>query len=36
MLQTLGTPSTMSTVGNKSCYYISQTVEQPFQFLIEA
>ena len=25
VLQTLGTPSTVSTVGNKNWYYISQT-----------
>jgi outer membrane protein assembly factor BamE (lipoprotein component of BamABCDE complex) len=32
VLQTLGTPSTVSTVGNKTFYYISQTTEQQFRF----
>ncbi len=35
VLQTLGTPSTVSTVGNKSWYYISQMSERRFQFLGE-
>jgi outer membrane protein assembly factor BamE (lipoprotein component of BamABCDE complex) len=33
VLQTLGTPSTVSTVGNKSWYYISQSSRRPVQFL---
>lgn len=32
VLQTLGTPSTTSTIGNKTFYYISQTVKRRFQF----
>ncbi len=32
VLQTLGTPSTVSTVGNKSWYYISQRSRRTFQF----
>lgn len=32
VLTTLGTPSTVSTVGNKTFYYISQTVSQRFKF----
>ena len=35
VLQVLGTPSTVSTVGNKSWYYISQTTNRPFQFMPE-
>jgi outer membrane protein assembly factor BamE (lipoprotein component of BamABCDE complex) len=35
VLQTLGTPSTVSTVGNKSWYYISQVSKRTFQFLGE-
>ena len=35
VLTTLGTPSTVSTVGNKNWYYISQTSERTFQFLPE-
>lgn len=35
VLQTLGTPSTVSTVGNKSWYYISQTSRRTFQFMGE-
>lgn len=31
----LGTPSTTSTVGGKTYYYISQKVSQPVQFLNE-
>lgn len=33
VLKTLGTPSTVSTVGNKSWYYISQTSSRPVMFL---
>jgi outer membrane protein assembly factor BamE (lipoprotein component of BamABCDE complex) len=33
VLQTLGTPSTVSTVGNKNWYYISQTSQRRFQFM---
>lgn len=33
VLQILGTPSTVSTVGNKSWYYISQTSSRTLQFL---
>jgi outer membrane protein assembly factor BamE (lipoprotein component of BamABCDE complex) len=33
VLQTLGTPSTVSTVGNKSWYYISQNSRRRVQFL---
>lgn len=36
VLQTLGTPSTVSTVGNKSWYYISQTSRRRLQFLGES
>jgi outer membrane protein assembly factor BamE (lipoprotein component of BamABCDE complex) len=36
VLQTLGTPSTVSTVGNKSWYYISQTQSRTLQFLGES
>ena len=36
MLTTLGTPSTVSTVGNKSWYYISQTSSRRFQFMPES
>jgi outer membrane protein assembly factor BamE (lipoprotein component of BamABCDE complex) len=32
VLNTLGTPSTTSTVGNRTFYYISQTVRRRFQF----
>ena len=32
VLETLGTPSTVSTVGNKSWYYISQRSRRTFQF----
>lgn len=32
VLSTLGTPSTTSTVGNRTFYYISQTVRRRFQF----
>ncbi len=32
VLQTLGSPSTTSTVGNKTFYYISQTARRRFQF----
>ena len=32
VLQTLGSPSTVSTVGNQSWYYISQTTRRPLQF----
>lgn len=35
VLQTLGTPSTVSTVGNKNWYYISQKSRRPFQFMAE-
>ena len=35
VLQTLGTPSTVSTVGNKSWYYISQVTSRMFQFMPE-
>jgi outer membrane protein assembly factor BamE (lipoprotein component of BamABCDE complex) len=33
VLQTLGTPSTVSTVGNKTFYYISQVTTRRVQFL---
>jgi outer membrane protein assembly factor BamE (lipoprotein component of BamABCDE complex) len=33
VLQTLGTPSTVSTVGNKSWYYVSQITQRRVQFL---
>lgn len=36
VLQTLGTPSTVSTVGNKSWYYISQVSRRRLQFLGES
>jgi outer membrane protein assembly factor BamE (lipoprotein component of BamABCDE complex) len=36
VLQTLGSPSTVSTVGNKSWYYISQTTRRRFQFMPES
>lgn len=36
VLQLLGTPSTVSTVGNKSWYYISQTSRRPLQFMAES
>jgi outer membrane protein assembly factor BamE (lipoprotein component of BamABCDE complex) len=32
VLTTLGTPSTTSTIGNRTFYYISQTVRRRFQF----
>ncbi|MXQ10999.1 outer membrane protein assembly factor BamE [Microvirga makkahensis] len=35
VLQILGTPSTVSTVGNRSWYYISQRSRRTFQFLGE-
>lgn len=35
VLTTLGTPSTVSTVGNKNWYYISQKSTRTFQFLGE-
>jgi outer membrane protein assembly factor BamE (lipoprotein component of BamABCDE complex) len=35
VLQTLGTPSTVSTVGNKNWYYISQTSRRTMQFMNE-
>jgi outer membrane protein assembly factor BamE (lipoprotein component of BamABCDE complex) len=35
VLTTLGTPSTVSTVGNKTWYYISQTSRRTFQFMPE-
>ena len=35
VIQTLGSPSTVSTVGNKSWYYISQTSRRRLQFLGE-
>jgi outer membrane protein assembly factor BamE (lipoprotein component of BamABCDE complex) len=35
VLQIMGTPSTVSTVGNQSWYYISQTTRRPVQFLGE-
>lgn len=35
VLQTLGTPSTVSTVGNKSWYYISQNTSRTVLFLGE-
>ena len=35
VLKTLGTPSTVSTVGNKNWYYISQRSSRTFQFLGE-
>lgn len=36
VLQTLGTPSTVSTVGNKSWYYISQLSRRRVMFLGES
>ena len=36
VLKLLGTPSTVSTVGNKSWYYISQVQSRPVQFLGES
>jgi len=36
VLQTLGSPSTVSTVGNKSWYYISQVSRRRFQFMGES
>lgn len=36
VLQTLGSPSTVSTVGNRNWYYISQTSKRTFQFLGES
>ena len=36
VLQTLGSPSTVSTVGNKSWYYISQVSRRRLQFLGES
>ena len=36
VLQTLGTPSTVSTVGNKNWYYISQTSRRRLQFMRES
>jgi outer membrane protein assembly factor BamE (lipoprotein component of BamABCDE complex) len=35
VLTTLGTPSTVSTVGNKTWYYISQRSRRTFQFMGE-
>ena len=35
VLQTLGTPSTVSTVGNKSWYYISQNTRRTVMFMGE-
>jgi outer membrane protein assembly factor BamE (lipoprotein component of BamABCDE complex) len=35
VLQTLGTPSTVSTVGNRNWYYISQISRRRLQFLQE-
>src|SRR5215203_4820953 len=35
VLQTLGSPSTVSTVGNKNWYYISQTATRTLQFMNE-
>jgi outer membrane protein assembly factor BamE (lipoprotein component of BamABCDE complex) len=32
VLQTFGTPSTTSTVGNRTFYYVSQRVRRTFQF----
>lgn len=32
VLQTLGTPSTTSTVGNRTFYYVSQKTRRTFQF----
>ena len=36
VLRLLGTPSTVSTVGNKSWYYISQTQSRTLQFMGES
>jgi outer membrane protein assembly factor BamE (lipoprotein component of BamABCDE complex) len=36
VLKTLGSPSTVSTVGNKSWYYISQTSRRTVQFMGES
>jgi outer membrane protein assembly factor BamE (lipoprotein component of BamABCDE complex) len=36
VLTTLGTPSTVSTVGNKNWYYISQKSSRRFQFMPES
>jgi outer membrane protein assembly factor BamE (lipoprotein component of BamABCDE complex) len=36
VLQTLGTPSTVSTVGNRSWYYISQTSRRRVAFMGES
>ena len=36
VLNIMGTPSTVSTVGNRSWYYISQTSRRSFQFTQEA
>lgn len=36
VLKILGTPSTVSTVGNKSWYYISQTATRRLQFMGES
>ena len=36
VLQTLGTPTTVSTVGNKSWYYISQATRRRVAFLQES
>ena len=33
VLQTLGSPSTVSTVGNRTWYYISQTTSRPLAFM---
>lgn len=35
VLQTLGTPSTVSTVGNRNWYYISQRSRRTLQFMGE-
>lgn len=35
VLETLGTPSTVSTVGNRKWYYISQISRRPVQFMRE-
>jgi outer membrane protein assembly factor BamE (lipoprotein component of BamABCDE complex) len=35
VLQTLGSPSTVSTVGNRNWYYISQTAKRTLQFMNE-
>jgi len=32
VLETMGTPSTVSTVGNQSWYYVSQTTSRQFAF----